>query len=592
MKGRRVAPSAAIEPPVVDLDDDQLAATSIAPETRQIVLAPPGSGKTEVVAALLESLNEQDVDPRDEVLAISFSRAAVAALRRRAGRGESSAPAIRTLDSLASRLLDEMDDQEWRQLSFDKRIARATRLLESGAEQTDLSMIRHLIIDEVQDLVGARAVLVLAIIARLDADAGFTLLGDPDQAIYDFQLEHDRDMTSGQFLDAVRRDESVGELRLRHQYRARTSETAAAATMLSASPTGEARTAVVRAFLAQITSGGDVTDVGAAARRWTGSTAFLCRTNGQALMVTKALREAGCRVETRAPSEELPIAPWIARALASVTTPTVRRPDVEAALDRVSPMGADEAWRLLKQAEGDFRVHDRLDLRRLREALLRRNLPAELVDGSPGEAMLVSTIHRAKGLEFDNVVIVNASDLVTGTATDEETSVAYVAATRPRDRLITARIDLPRGLRVDVKTGRWCLGGREKWMTFGFEVRGGDTEISTHHVGDLPVDELPLGREVSAELDRARSSLEVPVYRFVYNGRTVASTTEQFGVTLSRRLGNAWKRTKPWPDISGLAMESVETRPTPEVEVGSSGLELAVRIGGMAAFDWGTEGTS
>ena len=172
MKGRprTAAAGAVLEPPPLDADQSDVAGVD---ETeRQIVLAPPGSGKTEVVAALLESLYENGLEPRDEVLAISFSRAAVSALRRRVARGDSPAPAIRTLDSFASRMLDEIDDQEWRQLSFDKRIARALHLLEAGQEVTDLSMVRHLVIDEVQDLVGVRARLALAIIASLDEDAG------------------------------------------------------------------------------------------------------------------------------------------------------------------------------------------------------------------------------------------------------------------------------------------------------------------------------------------------------------------------------------------------------------------------------------
>ena len=45
--------------------------------------------------------------------------------------------------------------------------------------------MRHVLVDEIQDLVGPRAQLVMALL-RL-ADAGFTLFGDPAQAIYGHQ---------------------------------------------------------------------------------------------------------------------------------------------------------------------------------------------------------------------------------------------------------------------------------------------------------------------------------------------------------------------------------------------------------------------
>ena len=98
------------------------------------MLAPPGSGKTEVVAALLEHFVDEGLDSFGELLAISFSRAAVGALERRIGRERGTRVAIRTLDSLASRILDEADDQDWRTLSFDERIARAVALVEAGSE--------------------------------------------------------------------------------------------------------------------------------------------------------------------------------------------------------------------------------------------------------------------------------------------------------------------------------------------------------------------------------------------------------------------------------------------------------------------------
>ncbi|WP_418606619.1 AAA family ATPase [Georgenia sp. SUBG003] len=72
-------------------------------------------------------------------------------------------------------------------MSFDARIRRALSELRDGSEPRILD-VAHLIVDEVQDIVGERADLVIEALRKLDDDAGFTLLGDPMQAIYDFQL--------------------------------------------------------------------------------------------------------------------------------------------------------------------------------------------------------------------------------------------------------------------------------------------------------------------------------------------------------------------------------------------------------------------
>src|SRR5688572_20307059 len=84
------------------LDIDQEAVARVPCRRRQIVLAGPGSGKTQVVAALLHHLTEEEgLSATDEVLVISFSRAAVAAVRRRTATSGSPRVTIRTLDALA-----------------------------------------------------------------------------------------------------------------------------------------------------------------------------------------------------------------------------------------------------------------------------------------------------------------------------------------------------------------------------------------------------------------------------------------------------------------------------------------------------------
>src|SRR4051812_15227070 len=151
------------------LDDEQRAVAFIESHERQIVTAGPGAGKTEVVAALVDYLVETgDVMPADELLVISFSRAAVGAVRRRlAGApGEGRLVTVRTLDSLAAVAVDDLADDEpvWR--GYDEAIRRAATLVQ-GEDWDYLEGLRHLIVDEVQDVVGVRAHFLLALLRAL-----------------------------------------------------------------------------------------------------------------------------------------------------------------------------------------------------------------------------------------------------------------------------------------------------------------------------------------------------------------------------------------------------------------------------------------
>lgn len=96
----------------IRLDVEQKQATAVEPSGRQIVLAPPGSGKTEVVAALIEHLIDGwDLSASDEILVISFSRAAVTALHRRFRvQGVAPGVAVKTLDALAAGILADAAD--------------------------------------------------------------------------------------------------------------------------------------------------------------------------------------------------------------------------------------------------------------------------------------------------------------------------------------------------------------------------------------------------------------------------------------------------------------------------------------------------
>lgn len=449
----------------------------------------------------------------------------------------------------------------------------------------DLRSLRHVVVDEVQDLVGVRAELVLALLTAAGEDVGFTLLGDPRQAVYGFQLDGTSGVTSLEFLTRARQLGEVRGAELFGSYRARSPEAREAVEIGRDVSEASERPTLMRGFMADLLAGGPVESLGGAVQRWRGSTAFLCRTNGEALLVAGVLRGQGVAASLRAPAEELPIAAWVGAALTQVPVTSVRRSDIDAWLGPEAPP-PPEAWRLLKSVERDFRSHDRLDIARTAAGLARGIVPIDL-QGADSK-VLVSTVHRAKGLEFDNVVVVNAGELVGANATEDDAALAYVAVTRARDRLLGARSQLPRSVHRDKLTDRWIMAGHQRWMTFGFEVRGIDTDMTYRGVD--PRGERPMvGAPVFGTVDPRLSSMEAPVYDLVCEGAVVARTNEHFGELLSRRLRGPRSTGRPWPDLSGLAVDGIGTAVNLMPATGESMFGIGIRVSGLARLVWETE---
>ena len=160
---------------------------------RTIINAGPGTGKTwTLIEKIKYMLSDLETDPAN-ILVLCFSRAAVEVIRNRleeaAGRDELPLNwhqiDVRTFDSFATYLLAWLQENipgilpagySLEGQSYDARIHMAANIL--STQKDLLAEYQHIIVDEVQDLVGVRAELVLALLRGLPDSCGFTLLGD------------------------------------------------------------------------------------------------------------------------------------------------------------------------------------------------------------------------------------------------------------------------------------------------------------------------------------------------------------------------------------------------------------------------------
>lgn len=569
----------------VEYDDDQLKAIEIEPECRQIVLAGPGAGKSEVVGALAAHLVEDEGVYPEEIIVISFSRAAVDVVRQRTAHvtDEGRRVDVRTIDSLAAQVVAELTDDNPEFTSYDRTIEQATKLLR-GSDEPVASDVRHVIVDEMQDVVGLRAEFVLAFLAKgVPEDTGFTLLGDPLQSLYDFQLTDKNGLTCYDFIERVRTRRNPQIVHLSGDYRSRTDEAAAVgrarATLLECS--GAKGLRALESMLADLPPLGDLdTDAADTIGSWSGRTAVLCDTNARAALAAARLAEFGLPTETASAVIDGGLPAWIALALGDHPSDTVGFDDFCRLAEAAGCEQPIDAWRAFHGRAG---VGAALDLRGVAD-FLSTPLGRNGFRRSPSSSVVVSTVHRAKGLEFDNVVLVDPTDWVTGGEDAERSSaLLYVAMSRAHSRVTSVDGVDTKGWRKDQRD-HIAVWARRAWRGSGWL----GVMIEPWMARALgPADAVSpdvVGRTVHWEQTEAWlvDGAEIPSWISVVDDRAVARTGEDFGRIIDRVT-----RRLP-PDLAGARVDGLETTVGPPSihGPGRHGLWLTARISGPVDFDW------
>ena len=170
------------------LDTGQESVVGMPTEARVVVTAGPGSGKTHTACARVLELVRKGVSPAGIVL-ITFTRVAAEVANTRVSKAiqdtaYGAGVQCGTLDSYAWHLSSSVMDLQG--AAHRDTIRRTARLLKNmdAPVRDRLTRIRHLIIDEAQDIVGDRMRLCLDLIGALSPTTGVTVFGDWAQAIY------------------------------------------------------------------------------------------------------------------------------------------------------------------------------------------------------------------------------------------------------------------------------------------------------------------------------------------------------------------------------------------------------------------------
>ncbi|WP_327403723.1 UvrD-helicase domain-containing protein [Streptomyces sp. NBC_01288] len=613
------------------LTDEQRAVVEQPWDARVLVTAGAGAGKTHTLVRRLDALcGHEDPDQAleaAEILVLTFSRAAARELRERIARHGERARRVRaqTFDAWAyGVLLQAYPDEEWAGVGFDERIGAATRAIENGAlEAGDAVPPAHVVIDEVQDLLGRRRELVEALLDRYQESCGFTVVGDAAQSVYGFQIEDptERAAETGRFFDWLRCSypDDLVELHLTRNFRAVTPEARIALAhgplLQQITDADEAATYYeeLRDLLMAPANGmGELTDpfVLAGLRSLSDTCAILTRDNRQALVISGLLHEHGVEHRLRRPLEERPVPYWVAELLRRTEATGLTEDRFRSLLARI-PLpyepNASALWTVLRRvARGPGGAV--LDLERLRRSVADGRFPDEAADPETTR-IVVSTVHRAKGLEFDRVIVLTPPTVAElyGQHKEEsdlpaEARALYVAMTRARQDLYHMDSpELPIVKRAGGRrNGRRYVGGWRPYDRFGIVAEAGDVDRDSPpgHATAAVATQTYLLDQVGPGADlvlRRRHDLPMgefqsPPYALVHEGREVGEASERFREELFQvqKVNRTWDPW--WPDeIHGIRVDTLETvtgssAAGANAGLGDRGVWIVPRITGIGTY--------
>jgi ATP-dependent DNA helicase RecQ len=477
-----------------------------------LVLAGPGSGKTRVLVHRIAYLIRMRRENPQAVLALAYNRHAALEIRKRLAEligDDARGVTVLTCHALAMRLVGaSFANRGGEEADFDAVLAEATALLEgSGLPPEDVDVqrdrllagFRWILVDEYQDIGPGQYALIAALAGRKrgDEDGRLNLfaVGDDDQNIYAF---------AGASIEFIRRfteDYKAREEQLVENYRS-TRHIVAAANLVIAGAAGRMKTQAVRvnAARANATPGGawqqidpvtqgrvQILPAGKDAQQQAlaiftelrrmmalgldpARTALIARQWKYLDPLRAALEAAGipvCMADEDTPSlwrlrETQALLAYLDGQRAAGASRLLKAGDLR---DWLAGQDGAGLWPLLEEAIDAFAVDTQgaeVPLAFFREWL------AEWGRASRRQqtGILLLTAHRAKGLEFDHVFVLDGNwRSGQGEEPDAVRRLYYVAMTRARTTLTLARMDAGNPL-IDALGEHACLVSRSpiSWL--------------------------------------------------------------------------------------------------------------------------------
>jgi len=405
-----------------------------------VVAAGPGSGKTRVLVHKLASLLLMEDVKHEQLLMLTFSRAAATEFKQRLMQLIGNAAAfieIKTFHSYCFDLLGKTGSLE----SSDTIIRTAIDKINAGEIEQNRFTKTVLVIDEAQDMDATEFALV-ELLADKNEEMRIIAVGDDDQNIYAFRGADSR------YLSQLITDKKAKKYELSDNYRSKNNLVAftnafvtSIRNRLKHSPVSAFNADNGKLSLVHYTTQ-YITDPVVNAvfnARLTGSVCVLTKTNEEALHISGRLIQRGIHAKLIQSSDEFKLyhlaeVRFLLDALNRQSDSLLLSDDdlghaLKSLIKRYSKSPVLEVVvNLLKQFENTYpRRKYKSDL----DKFIHESKPEDFINIT-SETVVVSTMHKAKGKEFDNVfIMLNNFNL----QPDDQKRLLYVAMTRARNTL-------------------------------------------------------------------------------------------------------------------------------------------------------------
>jgi ATP-dependent DNA helicase RecQ len=405
-----------------------------------VVAAGPGSGKTRVLVHKLASLLLMEDVKHEQLLMVTFSRAAATEFKKRLLKLIGNAAhyiEIKTFHSYCFDLLGKVGSIE----KSDEILKKAIEKIRN--EEVEQSRITKtvLVIDEAQDMNQDEFELINVLMER-NEDMRVIAVGDDDQSIYEFRK------ASPKYLLQLIQEKKAAKYELIENYRSKANLIAFTNQFVNGITSRLKKIPIVAKQpdngsikVVHYQSNNLITPVvhDIITTSLTGTTCVIVKTNEEALQITGLLLKEGMQaklIQTHVDFNLYDL--WEIRFFLS---------RLESA-DDVFVIG-DDLWDNAKrELQNKFRNSTKLEVcnnlikdfeatnqkkkyKSDLEVFIRESSMEDFFSGN-GETIFISTIHKTKGKEFDNVFLMLDNF---NAATDEAKRQLYVAMTRAKQNL-------------------------------------------------------------------------------------------------------------------------------------------------------------
>ena len=437
-----------------------------------VVAAGPGSGKTRVLVHKLASLLLLEDVKHEQLLMLTFSRAAATEFKKRLIElvgGAAHFVDIKTFHSYCFDLIGKQGNLE----EAGNVVTQAAEMIENGEVETAKIAKSVLVIDEAQDMGPVEFRLVKALMQR-NEEMRVIAVGDDDQNIYAFRGSNSCHM---QFL--VEQD-GAKLYEMTENYRSSRTIVDCANRFVKRIPNRMKHTPI-QSVSSEEGIIKTLTSLKEANLNDAGRTAILTRTNEEAMQVAYEVEQRGLHATVAQSLGDfhfgnLAEVRYFLKQLSSAGEISISKAQWREAKQRtLETYRTSKCLDVMRHFFADFEaIHKEYYRSDLREYVFESKIEDFIT--ADGDSIFVSTIHKAKGREFDTVYLMSP---VPDGSDVEEMRTYYVGLTRAKRKLFLLHNEPVLSSSVSI-----ALTMRDLWLDFSkgrkeivLQLRSGDPLI-------------------------------------------------------------------------------------------------------------------